>query len=88
MMGAGERHPLQVMAMLHNHYVRLARLDGVDARTEADAAEALGIKPGFPAKKALGSTSGSAAAGSSGRSSCSPRPTSTCGAPRSSPDDS
>ena len=52
-MGAGERHPLQVMAMLHNHYGRLARLDGIDAGSEADAAEAMGIKPGYPAKKAL-----------------------------------
>jgi DNA polymerase III subunit delta len=50
---AGGRHALQVMAVLHNHYVRLARLDGVDARTEGDAANALGIKPGFPARKAL-----------------------------------
>ena len=53
MMGAGERHPLQVMAVLHNHYGRLARLDGIDAGSEADAAEAMGIKPGYPAKKAL-----------------------------------
>jgi DNA polymerase-3 subunit delta len=53
MTGAGGRHPLQVMAVLHNHYVRLARLDGVDAENEAAAAEALGIKPGFPARKAL-----------------------------------
>jgi DNA polymerase-3 subunit delta len=47
------RHPLQVMAVLHNHYVRLARLDGIDAQNESDAADALGIKPGFPARKAL-----------------------------------
>jgi DNA polymerase-3 subunit delta len=53
MTGAGGRHPLQVMAVLHNHYVRLARLDGVDAENDAAAAEALGIKPGFPARKAL-----------------------------------
>jgi DNA polymerase III subunit delta len=50
---AGGRHPLQVMAVLHNHYTRLARLDGVDARTDHEAANALGIKPGFPARKAL-----------------------------------
>jgi DNA polymerase-3 subunit delta len=49
----GDRHPLQVLAILHNHYARLARLDGADARSEADAAAAIGIKPGFPAKKAL-----------------------------------
>jgi DNA polymerase III subunit delta len=53
MMGAGDRHPLQVMAILHNHYVRLARLDGADATTEAAAASAMGIKPGYPARKAL-----------------------------------
>ena len=50
----GERHPLQIMAILHTHYGRLARLDGVDATNENEAAEAMGIKPGFPAKKALG----------------------------------
>ncbi len=43
---------MQLMAILHTHYVRLARLDGVDADSEAQAAEILGIK-GFPAKKAL-----------------------------------
>ena len=54
MMNGGERHPLQIMAILHTHYVKLARLDGVDARSEREAAEAMGIKPGFPARKALG----------------------------------
>ncbi len=54
MMNGGERHPLQIMAILHNHYAKLARLDGVDARGEREAADAMGIKPGFPAKKALG----------------------------------
>lgn len=53
MVNGGDRHPLQIMAILHTHYVRLARLDGVEARSEADAASAMGIKPGFPAKKAL-----------------------------------
>ncbi len=53
MMEAGTRHPLQVMATLHTHFARLARLDGVDARSEADAAAATGLKPGFPARKAL-----------------------------------
>ncbi len=54
MMHGGDRHPLQIMAILHNHYGRLARLDGVDASSETAAAAAMGIKPGFPAKKALG----------------------------------
>ena len=53
MMGAGERHPLQVMAILHGHYTKLLKLDGTDARDEASAAKILGIKPGFPARKAL-----------------------------------
>jgi DNA polymerase-3 subunit delta len=53
MIHGGERHPLQIMAILHNHYVRLARLDGADARGEADAAAAMGIRPGYPAQKAL-----------------------------------
>lgn len=54
MMHGGERHPLQIMAILHGHYTKLARLDGADAGNEADAAKAMGIKPGYPAKKALG----------------------------------
>jgi len=53
MLGAGERHPLQVMAILQGHFVKLATLDGRRLRTEAEAAAALGIKPGFPARKAL-----------------------------------
>ena len=53
MMGAGGRHPLQVMAILHGHYTKLARLDGADAGSEAAAAAVLGIKPGYPARKAL-----------------------------------
>ena len=53
MMGAGERHPLQVMSILHSHYTKLLALDGSGARDEASAAAAMGIKPGFPAKKAL-----------------------------------
>jgi DNA polymerase-3 subunit delta len=53
MSGPGGRHPLQLMAILHAHYGRLARLDGVPVASEAQAAEVLGIKPGFPAKKAL-----------------------------------
>lgn len=53
MIHGGERHPLQIMAILHGHYTKLARLDGAVARSEADAAAAMGIKPGFPAKKAL-----------------------------------
>lgn len=53
MIGAGDRHPLQVMSILHGHYVKLLALDGSGARDEASAAAAIGIKPGYPAKKAL-----------------------------------
>ena len=53
MMGAGDRHPLQVMAILHGHFTKLLKLDGSDANDEASAAAVLGIKPGFPARKAL-----------------------------------
>lgn len=53
MLGGGERHPLQVMAVLHGHYGRLLALDGAGATDEASAAAVMGIKPGFPARKAL-----------------------------------
>lgn len=53
MTGGGDRHPLQIMAILHAHYVKLLALDGSGATDEASAAAAMGIKPGFPAKKAL-----------------------------------
>lgn len=47
------RHPLQVMATLHSHYVKLLKVDGADANSEAAVAAVLGIKPGFPARKVL-----------------------------------
>jgi len=47
------RHPLQVMAALHSHYVKLLKVDGTDANSEIAVAEVLGIKPGFPARKVL-----------------------------------
>ena len=53
MMRAGERHPLQVLAILHSQYTKLLTLDGANANDESAAAAVLGIKPGFPAKKAL-----------------------------------
>ena len=53
MIRAGDRHPLQVMSILHGHYTKLLSLDGSGARDEASAAVAMGIKPGFPAKKAF-----------------------------------
>ena len=53
MMHAGERHSLEVMAILHGHYGKLLALDGSGATDEATAAAAIGIKPGYPARKAL-----------------------------------
>jgi DNA polymerase-3 subunit delta len=54
MLGAGDRHPLAVMATLQSHYTRMLRLDGAGARNETDAAKVLGLKGStFPAKKAL-----------------------------------
>lgn len=52
MMSGGERHPLAILAILHAHYTRLLRLDGLEVQSDDQAAEVLGVKP-FPAKKAL-----------------------------------
>lgn len=53
-LGAGDRHPLAVMASLHTHYGRMVRLDGAAARNDKAAAELLGMKGStYPAKKAL-----------------------------------
>ena len=83
MIGAGERHPLQVMAILHSHYAKLPPSTALDARNEATAAAAMGIKPGFPAARRWISTARlGRAAVSCGRSGCWPRPTSTCAARR------
>lgn len=52
----GDRHPLVILAILHRHVTSLMRVDSPDIRTEAQAAEAMGIAKGrstFPAKKAL-----------------------------------
>ncbi|MGD9701384.1 MAG: DNA polymerase III subunit delta [Acidimicrobiia bacterium] len=53
MVRAGDRHPLQVMAILHGHYTRLMKLDGAEARSESEAAEILNVKSGFQARKVL-----------------------------------
>ncbi len=52
MIRGGDRHPLQVMAVLHGHYARMLRLDGAGATSERDAAAILGGAP-FQARKAL-----------------------------------
>ena len=53
MLGAGGRHPLQVMAVLHTHVSRMLRLDGSGIAEPSAAAEALGLKATYPARKAL-----------------------------------
>jgi DNA polymerase-3 subunit delta len=56
LLGAGERHPLVVVSILHRHLANMLRIDAPGIRTEAAAASALGIAPGrstYPAKKAL-----------------------------------
>jgi len=54
MMTGGGRHPLQILATLSNHYLRMVRLDDPDIRGDKQAADVLGIKGStFPAKKAL-----------------------------------
>jgi DNA polymerase-3 subunit delta len=52
MLSAG-RHPMQLMYVLQGHYTNLLRLDGADVTSQAEAAELLGIRNGYPAKKAL-----------------------------------
>ena len=57
MLGAGERHSLQLMATLQGHYGRMLRLDGAPVQSEREAADLLGMKGStFPAKKALAQT--------------------------------
>ncbi len=58
LLGAGERHPLVVLAVLHRHFTAMLRVDSPAVTNEAAAAAALCIPEGrstFPAKKALGS---------------------------------
>lgn len=54
MMGAGERHPLAILATLQTHYGRMLQLDGAPVGGEKEAAALLGIKGStFPVKKAM-----------------------------------
>ena len=53
LLGSG-RHPLVILASMHNHYTRILRLEGSGAADEKVAAEMLGIGGStFPARKAL-----------------------------------
>lgn len=51
--GAGGSHPLVVLGSLHRHYQAMLRLDGAGATSGEQAAEILGTRSAFPARKAL-----------------------------------
>ena len=53
MLVAGDSHPLVVMTLLHRHYRQILRLDGAEATSPEQAAQILGMRSAFPAKKAL-----------------------------------
>jgi DNA polymerase-3 subunit delta len=53
MIRSGESHPMQLMAMLHNHYVKLLKLDGPEVRTAGEAMTIIGAKSEFQGKKYL-----------------------------------
>jgi DNA polymerase-3 subunit delta len=53
MTGAGELHPLAAMSLLHRHYRQMLRLDGSGVTSPEEAAELLGLRSAYPAKKAL-----------------------------------
>ena len=52
LLGSADSHPLQLLAVIANHFGRAIRLDGATVRTDKDAAELLGLRHPFPAKKA------------------------------------
>ena len=53
MLVAGDTHPLVVMSLLHRHYRQILRLDGAGVTSGEQAAEVLGLRSAYPAKKAL-----------------------------------
>ena len=78
MLRAGDRHPLQLMATLHNHYLRMLRLDGAGRhRASGTPPQSSEGRPTRPARRSTSCT-GSATTAWSGPSATWPRPTSTC----------
>jgi DNA polymerase III subunit delta len=53
MVRSGDFHPLQVMAILHTHYLKLMRLDGPELHSPADVLTLIGGKSEFQGKKYL-----------------------------------
>jgi DNA polymerase III subunit delta len=53
MLEAGGSHPLVVMSLLHRHFRQILRLDGAEVTSPEQAAQILGTRSVFPAKKSL-----------------------------------
>jgi DNA polymerase-3 subunit delta len=53
MLDAGGRHPTEVIGILHRHYSNMLALDGLAQVDSAEAAQLLGIRSPFVAKKAM-----------------------------------
>jgi DNA polymerase-3 subunit delta len=53
MLDAGGRHPTEVIGVLHRHYSNMLALDGITQLDSAEAAQLLGVRSPFVAKKAM-----------------------------------
>jgi len=53
MLDAGGRQPTEVIGVLHRHYANMLRLDGLVEVDPAEAAQVLGVRSPFVAKKAM-----------------------------------
>jgi len=53
MLDAGGRQPTEVLGVLHRHFANMLRLDGLDEVDPAEAAQVLGVRHPFMAKKAM-----------------------------------
>jgi DNA polymerase-3 subunit delta len=53
MLDAGGRQPTEVIGVLHRHYANMLRLDGVVGTDSTEAAQLLGVRSSFVAKKAM-----------------------------------
>lgn len=53
MLDAGGRQPTEIIGTLHRHYANMMRLDGVVGTDPTEAAQLLGVRSPFVAKKAM-----------------------------------
>lgn len=53
MLASPDSHPLRVLSVLHGHYRKMLQLDGAGVNSPEEAAQVLGLRSAFPAKKAL-----------------------------------